>query len=204
VRRAARLALLALACMAGRAAAQQAGGDWTFSASAYLYPDDDPSFLLPIVTADRGPLHLEARYNYEDLETVSGWVGWTFEAGDKLTLAVTPMLGGVLGRTDGIAPGVELTLGWRAFELYSESEYVIPLGDDSADFLYTWTQLTWSPLERLSVGVSGQRLASTGSDRLIDSGPMAAFQLGPVDLEAFVYNPFSDDAFTVLGASIAF
>jgi hypothetical protein len=204
VRRAARLALLALACMAGRAAAQQDVRAWTFSASAYLYPDDDPSFLLPVIAADRGALHLELRYNYEDLETVSGWVGWTFETGDALTLAVTPMLGGVVGRTDGIAPGVELTLGWRAFELYSETEYVVPLSDESEAYLYTWTQLTWSPVDRVSVGVSGQRLASAGSDRLVDSGPMATVQVGPVDLEAFFYNPFSDDAFTVIGASIAF
>ena len=33
---------------------------------------------------------------------------------------------------------------------------------------------------------------------------MATFQAGPIGLEAYVYNPFSSDAFTVLGASVAF
>ena len=197
------VAVLATLLAANTAAAQDNAEAWAFSAAALLYVDADPSFLLPIVAADHGALHLEARWNYEDLETLSGWVGWTFEAGDSLHLAVTPMLGGVVGRSDGIAPGVELTLGWRAFELYTESELVIPL-DDQDGYLYTWTQLTWSPTERVGVGLSGQRLRSAGSERTIDFGPMATFQAGPIGLEAYVYNPFSSDAFTVIGASVAF
>jgi len=197
------VAVLATLLAANTAAAQDNAEAWAFSAAALLYVDADPSFLLPIVAADHGALHLEARWNYEDLETLSGWVGWTFEAGDSLHLAVTPMLGGVVGRSDGIAPGVELTLGWRAFELYTESELVIPL-DDQDGYLYTWTQLTWSPSERVGVGLSGQRLRSAGSERSIDFGPMATFQAGPIGLEAYVYNPFSSDAFTVIGASVAF
>ena len=197
------VAVVATLLAATTAAAQDNAQSWAFSASALLYVDADPSFLLPIVAADHGALHLEARWNYEDLETFSGWVGWTVETGDSLHLAVTPMLGGVVGRSDGIAPGVELTLGWRAFELYTESELVIPL-DDQDGYLYTWTQLTWSPTERVGVGLSGQRLRSAGSERTIDFGPMATFQAGPIGLEAYVYNPFSSDAFTVIGASVAF
>jgi hypothetical protein len=204
VRRALSLAVLAALGAAGPASAQDEGRAWRVGASAYLYPSDDPTFLLPIVTADRGALHLEARYNYEDLETVSGWVGWAFEFGDALQLSLVPMLGVVAGRSDGIAPGLEATLGWRAFELYSESEYVIPFDDGSEAYLYTWTQVTWSPIDAVAVGVSGQRLRYAGSGRTVDTGPMATVQLGPVGLEAYAYNPFSDDAFTVLGASIAF
>ncbi len=197
------VAVVATLLAATTAAAQDKAQAWAFNASALLYVAADPSFLLPIVAADHGALHLEARWNYEDLETFSGWVGWTVETGDSLHLAVTPMLGGVVGRSDGIAPGVELTLGWRAFELYTESELVIPL-DDQDGYLYTWTQLTWSPTERVGVGLSGQRLRSAGSERTIDFGPMATFQAGPIGLEAYVYNPFSSDAFTVIGASVAF
>ena len=197
------VAVLATLLAANTAAAQDNAEAWAFSAAALLYVAADPSFLLPIVAADHGALHLEARWNYEDLETFSGWVGWTFETGESLHLAVTPMLGGVVGRSDGIAPGVELTLGWRAFELYTESELVIPL-DDQDGYLYTWTQLTWSPTERVGVGLSGQRLRSAGSERTIDFGPMATFQAGPIGLEAYIYNPFSSDAFTVIGASVAF
>src|SRR5689334_15062740 len=58
---------------------------WSFSASAYTYVvPGEPAYVQPTVTADRGWLHLEARYNYEDLETGSAWVGYNFAGGEKL------------------------------------------------------------------------------------------------------------------------
>ena len=36
---------------------------------------------------------LEARYNYEALETGSVWAGYDFNAGKKLVLDLTPMVG---------------------------------------------------------------------------------------------------------------
>ncbi len=54
---------------------------WSFSAYAYAYiVPDDANFLQPTVTADRGRLHLEARYNYEDFNTGSLWVGYNLSA----------------------------------------------------------------------------------------------------------------------------
>ncbi|HWT79462.1 MAG TPA: hypothetical protein VN648_11745, partial [Candidatus Methylomirabilis sp.] len=51
---------------------EQAATDWSFSASAYTYfVPDSRDYVQPTVTADRRWLHLEARYNYENLETAS-------------------------------------------------------------------------------------------------------------------------------------
>jgi hypothetical protein len=63
---------------------------WAFSASAYTYVlPDDRAYVQPTVTADRGWLHLEARYNYEALHTGSAWVGDNFSGGKKLAWEVT-------------------------------------------------------------------------------------------------------------------
>jgi hypothetical protein len=79
---------------------------WAYSATGYYYsPPDESDFLLVIATADRESLHLEARYNYEALDTGSMFAGWKFAGGDKLTYELTPMLGAVFGATQGIAPG---------------------------------------------------------------------------------------------------
>src|SRR5262249_44183759 len=80
---------------------------WSFSAVAYTYiVPHSRSYVQPTITADREWLHLEARYNYEDLETGSLWVGYNFSIGDKISLNITPMFGGVFGKTNGIAPGL--------------------------------------------------------------------------------------------------
>ena len=64
---------------------------WAFSASAYTYVvPDDPAYVQPTVTADRGRLHLEARYNYESFDTGSAWIGCNFSVGEKLSLEFTP------------------------------------------------------------------------------------------------------------------
>ena len=63
---------------------------WAFDASAYTYfvPDAN-DFVSPVVKADRGWLHLEARYNYEGFRTGSIWFGYNFSAGEKLVLDFT-------------------------------------------------------------------------------------------------------------------
>ena len=57
------------------------GKKWEFSATANLYFLNDDFFVLPVITADKGKLHLEARYNYEDRKTTSVWGGMNFHFG---------------------------------------------------------------------------------------------------------------------------
>ena len=98
------------------AKAQSDSSSWTFSADAnfYLIPDD--FFVLPVFRADKNKLHLEARYNYEDRETFSGWIGYNFSGGDDVfSYTFTPMLGGVVGLSNGVAPGLEFTLTYKKF-----------------------------------------------------------------------------------------
>jgi hypothetical protein len=82
----------------------QAAASWSFSTSPYTYIAPGSDYVQPTITADRQWLHLEARYNYEDLETGSLWVGYNFSVGDKIKLDITPMLGGVLARPPASRP----------------------------------------------------------------------------------------------------
>jgi hypothetical protein len=54
------------------AATEETGDRWLFSASAhgYIVPDGR-DYVQPTLTADHGRLHLEARYDYEELDTGS-------------------------------------------------------------------------------------------------------------------------------------
>ena len=119
---------------------------WSFSVSAYTYiVPDSREYVQPTVTADRDWLHLEARYNYEALNTGSAWIGYNFSGGEKLAWEFTPMLGGVFGNITGIAPGYKGSLSWWKLELYSEGEYVFDTGNSSDSFFYNWSELTFRP-----------------------------------------------------------
>ena len=75
------------------------------------------------MVADRGPLHLEARVNYESVGARSAFVGWTFSGGETLTWELTPLLGGAWGTTKAFVPGLEARLGWRQFDFSVVGEY---------------------------------------------------------------------------------
>src|SRR5687767_4645971 len=79
---------------------------WELAASMYFYQVvDDRNYAQPTITADRGGLHLEARFYYEDADTGSLWLGYNISGGQALSWEFTPMLGGVFGATDAVAPG---------------------------------------------------------------------------------------------------
>ena len=88
---------------------------WQFNADVnfYLIPND--FFVLPVFRADKNKLHLEARYNYEDRQTFSGWIGYNFKGGNKLEYTITPMVGGVVGLSNGIAPGARNHIELQTF-----------------------------------------------------------------------------------------
>ena len=131
--------------------------------------------LQPTFTADRDWLHLEARYNYEALDTGSAWVGYNFSGGEAVSWELTPMLGAVFGVTDGIAPGYKGTLGWKKLEFYSEGEYVFDAGDSADSFFYNWSELTFAPVESLRFGLVTQRTRVYQTDREIQRGLLAGF-----------------------------
>jgi hypothetical protein len=171
------------------AAETAAERSWSFSAAAYTYlVPDSHDYVQPTVTADRDWLHLEARYNYENLDTGSVWVGYNLGGGDKLAWELTPMLGGVFGDTTGIAPGYKGSLGWWKLELYSEGEYVFDTGDSSQNYFYNWSELTLAPVDWLRFGLVAQRTRVYESDLDVQRGFLAGLSWKSLDFTTYVFN----------------
>jgi hypothetical protein len=184
---------------------KKAGKDWSFSLAAYGYiVPDDRDYVQPTFTADHDWLHLEARYNYEALDTGSVWVGYNFSGGEKLAWEITPMLGGVFGDITGIAPGYKGSLGWWKLELYSEGEYVCDTGDSSNNFFYNWSELTLAPVDWFRFGLVTQRTRAYATGRDIQRGLLVGFTWKILDLAAYVFNPDQDRPTVVVSLSLSF
>jgi len=169
----------------------------------YYFLDDESDYIQPTVFADRGRLHVEARYNYEDRETGSLWAGHNLTGGEAVTFEFTPMIGVAFGRVAGVAPGYRATLGWRDVELYSEGELVIDAGDRDDSFFYTWTELSVAPSERWRAGLVIQRTKAWESPFDIQRGVLLGFQGGRFDATAYVLNPGESPVFVLgVGASL--
>lgn len=193
-------ALVAALLLAGEDAPAEEEGAWAFTASAaaYFVPEDQ-DYLQPTVTADRGSLHLEARYQYEDADTTSLWAGYGFGLGETVTFEGTVQLGAVLGATEGIAPGYKATLAWWELSWYSEGEYVFDTHDSASDFFYAWSELAWAPADAVRFGLVGQRTKVYATERDIQRGVFLGFSGKRADFTTYVFNP-DDDAPTVVVA----
>jgi hypothetical protein len=163
--------------------------EWSFAVSAwgYLVPNDQ-SYFSPSFTADRKWLHLEARYNYENKETGSLWAGYNFTVGQKVVLAVTPMLGAVFGNTTGIAPGCNVSLTYKRVEVTSQCEYVFDLKDKNGNFFYTWNELTYSPRDWFRVGLAAQRTRAYQTPLDVQRGFLVGLSHKDVDFTTYVLN----------------
>jgi hypothetical protein len=177
---------------------------WEFGADLNMYFYSDDFVVLPVLRADQNKLHLEARYNYEDLKTFSGWIGYNFKGGNEFEFLITPMIGGVAGNTNGFAPGLEFTFGYKGFELYNESEYMFDLKSNIGNFSYTWTDFSYSFTDWLWLGVSGQTTKIYQEDLLFEKGLLLGGRYKNVELTGYLYNPSSSGRFGLLTLSVSF
>jgi hypothetical protein len=189
---------------AGSAATAQV---WSYRLNATMNVlPSEPDYLQPTLAADRGSLHLESRYNYEDRESASAFVGWNYETetATQLRLALTPMFGAVVGKTGGAIPALELTLGVPGLELYSESEYVLDSSDSSDSFFYNWSEVAFSATDWISAGLVMQRSRLIHNSREIQGGPMVRLTRGSWEGAAYFFNPGSEEHYFVASIALTF
>ena len=176
----------------GRRASPPTKPSWEFAVTAYpTVVRDGENYTSAIAAADRGPLHLEARYNYESIGARSAFVGWTFSGGEAVTWELTPLLGGAWGTTKAFVPGLEVSVAWGKLDFYSEAEYVSASSGQTDSYFYAWSELGFRPVEWLRVGVAGQRTKTYDNERDIQRGPFGQVTWGPVTIGGYWFNPGS-------------
>jgi hypothetical protein len=163
--------------------------EWSFDASVFTYfVPYGRDYVQPTFTADRGNLHFQVRYNYENLKTGSAWVGYKFRAGKKVELEFTPAVGGVFGDTNGIAPGWSFSLSYWRLNLSSESEYLFDFAGKENNFFYTWSELTVSPMEWLRAGLVVQRTRAYQTDVDVQRGLTGGVTYKRLDVASYILN----------------
>lgn len=170
--------------------------------SGFIFPDD--FYLNPIVWAKKNHLHLEARYNYEDLQTISAFGGYNFSAGNKLYLTATPMLGASAGNTNAIIPGFEGELMYWKLGLYVETEYVFDLDNSDDNFLSYWSEAYFSPKDWIWFGIVTQRIRMQETALDFQEGGLLAFQKNWFTVTGYYFNPFSEEQFGIMNLGVTF
>jgi hypothetical protein len=142
-------------------------GGWELTPSllTILYTDTI-ALWNPAITADHGKLHLEARYQWEDWNTASVWVGYNFGFGEALHVDLTPMAGAVFGNINGVAPGILVEAEWRSLSFYSSSEH----------------------LDHLIIGIVAQRTRTFQSPLDLQRGLLLMREQGNLTFGMYLFN----------------
>lgn len=178
---------------------------WLFEVTAFpTHIRGGDSYTSGIATADRGPLHLELRTNYESVGTRSAFVGWTFSGGETLAWEITPLIGTAWGDIRATVPGFELSLAWGRLDFYSEAEWVVDRASRNDSYLYSWNELGYRPIDWLRFGLAVQRTRAYGGDRDLQRGPFAQFSIGRMTLGGYWFNPGSSDQVFVGSLGVEF
>jgi hypothetical protein len=178
---------------------------WAFEADIlyYIFPEASNTATL-IGYADYKAWHLEARYNYEDENSVSLFGGYRFDVGQKVAVGFTPMLGILIGPTSGLIPGLEVDITWKKLDFYSESEYVLDLGDGDGHYFYTWAELAISPMDHWRTGISVNRTRLYESSLDLQRGAFVQYSFSRIRMGIHYFNPFTDEDFILTTLAVAF
>jgi len=184
---------------------ETAESEWecSLSTSTYLV-QHGRDYVNPNLVADRGWLHLEARYNYEAIKTGSLWLGYNFSFGKKLAFEVTPMFGGVFGDITGIAPGYTVSISYEPIEFSTQGEYFFDAEDRSENFFYSWSELSCAPVTWFRAGIVVERTKAFGSTSDIRPGPLVGFKYKKVDFTTYWLSPGSRDAAFIFTVALNF
>jgi hypothetical protein len=171
--------------------------------AGYIVPHDR-SYASPTFSADRSHFHFGARYNYEDKETGSLWVGPNFQVGEKLVLRATPMVGGVFGNTAGVAPGYLAGITWRRLDVSTEGEFVFDTRSSARNFFYSWTELSYSPMEWFRTGIVAQRTKAYHTSLDIQRGILIGLSHKNATFTTYIFNAGWTDPTVVLSLGFNF
>jgi len=164
-----------------------------------------PSSYMPVMHYQhRSNWYAEARYNYEDLETFSLYLGKAFIIGNKndLSFSLVPMLGGSVGRFNGISTGLNIDLEYDKFFFSSQSQYSRATNQCSQSFTYSWSELGYQSLKWLYAGLSVQHTYGRVIGNELQPGVMIGFTFNRFTIPVYTFEPFNSGRNFIVGLTM--
>ena len=114
------------------------------------------------------------------------------------------MIGGVFGRTNGVAPGCEVSLTYKKIEASISNEYIFDTGSKAGNFYYAWPQVTYSPLSWFRIGAVAQHTKAYQTPLNVQRGFLVGFSHKHWEFTTYVFNPELDAPTVVLEVGASF
>jgi hypothetical protein len=182
----------------------QAQGQINFEQYCYV-KNRKMATLVPILNYETpNHLYIEGRYNYEELNTLSLYVGKNLTGVvRKVSYSVIPLIGVVAGQFKGGSAGFNAAVEYSNFFFSTQSQYTVSINKNYSDFYFTWCELGYQPLKWVYAGFTVQQTYLQNVETLYtEPGFVLGFSLGKFTLPLYVFNPLQNSNYFVLGLNL--
>jgi hypothetical protein len=160
--------------------------------------------MVPVVnftTKKKG--YAECRYNYEEVNSFSVFGGKIIEGGKDFQYRFIPMLGISAGDFAGVSVATKTHIEWQRFFLSAEMQYSASFQNKRSNFIFNWSELGYGVSDFFFCGVSMQYLITDKSGN-VEPGLMAGVNYKKITFPLYVFSPFKNSRYFVLGVNFAF
>ncbi|RYY25625.1 MAG: hypothetical protein EOP41_05095 [Sphingobacteriaceae bacterium] len=170
-------------------------------AQQYYYMGNYHTFsFVPVVyyqSAEKW--YAEGRFNYEAQNTMALYGGKTFEKQAVVSYSVSPIVGVVLGEMNGGSAGINLNLDYRKFNFNTQSQYTFSIQQQSNNFIYSWSDLTYQLWDKMAAGISVQQTKLYQVNGAFERGILLKPTYKSWTFPLYIFKPETKDRYFVLG-----
>jgi len=171
----------------------------TFQFANRNNPEVTPQFWLKTKK-----VYCEARYNYEDSNTLSLYFGKPIELSKKKDIELIPMIGGVIGISNGLSIAFSFQTETNNFTSSTQCNYFINKNSNSNNYLFDWSSITYKISKIIGVGGGLQITIPENNYAIIKSGPMASLSFNNFTIEMYGYNLWEKEKTFSIGLEYSF
>lgn len=150
------------------------------------WTQNDTLLVIPQVWMYNGDYYFEWRYNYEDINTMTWYIGRPFSNDEKLIYEIVPMAGISFGQTLGISFGLKLFAEYKGLSFTSEGQLTYVLKKNENSFVYNRSDISYWFTDHFGIGAAHQVYAIYADQAEHKGGPMLSFSFNAVDLQLAV------------------
>jgi hypothetical protein len=146
--------------------------------------------------------YAEARYNYEDINTASVYMGKSFSGGHDLSFTITPMAGIIFGKYNGAALASNCDLNYKKIFFSGQLQYTLSKIGKSDNYFYQWLETGIQCTKWFFAGITVQQTKLYQQKMITMPGLMFGFQKKNITVPVYFFNPNKNNISLLLGIII--
>jgi hypothetical protein len=143
--------------------------------------------------------YAELRYNYEELQTFSIYLGKNFSGGENFSYSFTPIAGRIMGDMNGYSIGLNTDLEYKKLFFSSQSQYSASVNDRHQNFFFAWSELGYKPLKWFYAGVALQNTHVHKTNAKCEPGLLVGLEFDRLSVPVYALSPASENRYFIIG-----